>query len=136
VQTPPVLDLATSELARLVSRLRSIGAPRLAAPSVPPFRTRADAIHHLVRELVHLTDESHGFPEPLGDVLLGDQLAVIGADALAALRSRPDEETVYVLGEVVLHRFDVDGTLPKGDVARALGKGDLVERLRRRCPAG
>ena len=135
MQTPPVLDLAASELDRLVSRLRSIGAPRLAAPAVPPFRSRADAIHHLVRELVLQADEAHGFPGRLDDVLLGDQLAVVGADALAVLKSRPDTDALFVLGEVVLHRFDLDASLPKGAVARVLGDGDLVKRLRLRCPA-
>jgi hypothetical protein len=136
VQTSPVLDLASDELARLVSRLRSIGAPRLAAASVPPFVTRADAIHHLVRELVVVADETHGFPKRFEDVLLGDQLAVVGADALRELGSRADpDEALFVLGEVILHRFDLDGSLPKGDAVSVLGGGDLVARLRARCPA-
>ncbi|BEP12269.1 hypothetical protein acdb102_05800 [Acidothermaceae bacterium B102] len=125
------------ELARLVSRLRSIGGPRLAAVSVPPFTKRADAINHLVRELVVVADEAHGFPSRLDDVLLGDQLAVVGGDALRTLRSRGSaDEVLFVLGEVVLHRFDLDGSLPKGDAITALGGGDVVARLRARCPAG
>jgi hypothetical protein len=36
----------------------------------------------------------------------------------------------------VLHRFDLDGSLPKGDAVRVLGDGDLVAVLRARCPAG
>ncbi len=126
-------ELAGQELARLVSRLRSIGAPRLATASVPPFVTRADAVHHLVRELVALTDDSHGYPHRFEDVLLGDQLAVVGADALASLGSESDG--VFLLGEIVLHRFDLDGSLPKGDAVRVLGDGDLVAALRARCPA-
>ena len=123
------------ELARLVSRLRSIGGPRLSAASVPPFTKRADAIDHLVRELVELADEAHGFPVRLDDVLLGDQLAVVGGDALRTLRSRGSmDEVLFVLGEVVLHRFDLDGSLPKGDAIAALGGGDVVARLRARCP--
>jgi hypothetical protein len=135
VPTPSVQDLLADELGRLVSRLRSIGAPRLAAPSVPPFVTRADAVHHLVHELVLAAEEGQGFPERLEDVLLGDQLAVVGADALAALSSRTERASLFLLGEVVLHRFDLDGSLPKGEVARVLGDGELVGRLRARCPA-
>jgi hypothetical protein len=128
--------LLADELARLVSRLRSIGRPRLAAASVPPFTTRADAIDHLVREMVAVAGAEHGFPPRIDDVLLGDQLAVVGADALRALRSSgSDDETLFLLGEVVLHRFDLDGTLPKGATVTALGGGDLVARLRERCPA-
>jgi hypothetical protein len=143
VQTPPpteqVLDLATDELARMVSRLRSIGGPRLGTASVPPFATRADAVQHLVRELVEISGDSvqHGFPKRLEDALLGDQLAVVGADALQALGSRVAEaadESLFILGEIVLHRFDVDGSLPGGAVARVLGDGDLATRLRARCP--
>jgi hypothetical protein len=130
----PVQELAAQELGRLVSRLRSIGAARLATASVPPFATRADAVHHLVRELVLVAGDSHGFPRRFEDVLLGDQLAVVGADALRVLSS--DAEAVFVLGEVVLHRFDLDGSLPKGEAARLLGDGDLVAVLRARCLAG
>jgi hypothetical protein len=129
----PAQQLAAQELGRLVSRLRSIGAPRLAAASVPPFVTRADAVHHLVHELVLVAGDTHGFPRRFEDVLLGDQLAVVGADALRALGS--DAEAVFVLGEIVLHRFDLDGSLPKGEAARILGDGDLVTHLRVRCPA-
>jgi hypothetical protein len=129
----PAQQLAAQELGRLVSRLRSIGAPRLAAASVPPFVTRADAVHHLVQELVLVAGDTHGFPRRFEDVLLGDQLAVVGADALRALGS--DAEAVFVLGEIVLHRFDLDGSLPKGEAARILGDGDLVTQLRVRCPA-
>ena len=129
-------DLLADELTRLVSRLRSIGGPRLASASVPPFSTRADAISHLIRELVVVADEQHGFPDRIDDVLLGDQLAVVGADALRALSGNgSDAEAQFVLGEVVLHRFDLDGTLPKGPAVAALGGGDLVARLRERCPA-
>jgi hypothetical protein len=130
----PAKVLAAQELGRLVSRLRSIGAPRLAAASVPPFTTRADAVHHLVRELVLVAGDTHGFPRRFEDVLLGDQLAVVGADALRALSS--DAEAAFVLGEVVLHRFDLDGSLPRGEAVRLLGGGDLVATLRARCPAG
>jgi hypothetical protein len=133
VQTPSVPELAAQELARLVSRLRSIGAPRLAAASVPPFATRADAIHHLVRDLVVLGDSTHGFPPRFEDVLLGDQLAVVGADALRVLGS--DGDARFVLGEIVLHRYDLDGSLPKGKALHVLGDGDLVALLRPRCPA-
>lgn len=130
------LELVSAELDRLVARLRSIGAARLAAASVPPFATRADAAWHLVLELAAVPDDQHGSPRRFTDLLLGDQIAVVGADALAALAFRPDGEAEWVLGEVVLHRCDVDGSLPKGDVARALGgDDDLVARLRARCPA-
>jgi hypothetical protein len=129
------LELAAYELDRLCSRLRNIGAGRLASSAEPPFGTRAEAVRHLVRELVVLTDDTvpHGQPGQVGDLLLGDQLAVVGADCLAALRSR-HEDGVFVLGELVLHRYDLDGTLPRGDVAQALGDGALVANLRTRCP--
>jgi hypothetical protein len=136
VAPPSVRLLAAQELERLVSRLRSVGAARLALPAAEPFSSRVDAVHHLVRELVELSGEGHGYPDRLGAALLGDQLAVVGGDALRALSSRPDSEALFVLGELVLHRFDVDGTLPKGDVAATLGAGDLLARLRSRCPAG
>lgn len=137
----PVVELVADELGRLVSRLRSIGAARLGQPSVPPFATRADAVHHLVRELVAVADDTlgHGVPPRFEDVLLGDQLAVVGSDALTALASAPEGPTtaVFVLGELVLHRYDLDGTLPKGEASRLLGGEDaLVDRLRARCPAG
>jgi hypothetical protein len=138
VETSDVVELASDELARLVSRLRSIGAPRLAAAAVPPFATRADAIDHLVRELVLVADvaQGHGFPNRFDDVHLGDQLAVVGADALRSLADRRSgQDALFVLGEVVLHRFDLDGSLPKGVVVTVLGGGDLVATLRARCPA-
>ena len=130
------LELAAHELDRLCSRLRSIGPGRLASAAEPPFGTRASAIRHLVRELVVLADETlpHGYPPPVEDLMLGDQLAVVGAEAVAAMRSR-GEDPVWMLGEVVLHRYDLDGTLPRGDVAKALGDGALVANLRTRCPA-
>jgi hypothetical protein len=131
-----LLDLAAQELDRLASRLRSIGPGRLASSAGPPFGTRADAIRHLVRELVLVSDETlpHGYPARVDDVLLGDQLAVVATDALAALRSR-GEDGSFVLGEIVLHRYDLDGSLPGGEVAAALAGDDLVGLLRSRCPA-
>ena len=81
-----------------------------------------------------LAGEDNGFPARIDDVLLGDQLAVVGADALAGTSGRgpPSAEKLFLLGEVVLHRFDLDGTLPKGEAVTALGGGDLVARLRGR----
>jgi hypothetical protein len=130
------LELAGQELDRLCSRLRSIGSGRLASAAEPPFGTRASAIRHLVRELVAVADDTlpYGYPAPVEDLMLGDQLAVVGAEALAALGRRGDDP-VFVLGELVLHRYDLDGTLPGGDVAAALGDGALVADLRARCPA-
>ena len=131
------LELAAQELDRLCSRLRNIGAGRLASAAEPPFGTRASAIRHLVRELVLVTDDTlpHGYPGPVEDLLLGDQLAVVGTEAMTAVRARGDDPG-FVLGELVLHRYDLDGTLPRGDVAAALGDGALVANLRARCPAG
>lgn len=129
------LELAGQELDRLCSRLRSIGAGRLASAAEPPFGTRASAIRHLVRELVVVADDTvpHGYPTPVDEVMLGDQLAVVGAEALVALSARGDDP-LWVLGEMVLHRYDLDGTLPRGEVAEALGDGALLETLRQRCP--
>ena len=109
-------EVLARELRTLVARLRGFSATRFAA-AAPPFASRAEAAFHLVEALAAAAASAEGVaPVPvrrLGDHVLADQLAVVGTDLLAALARRPDPQlAAAALGELVLHRRDLDGSTP------------------------
>jgi hypothetical protein len=126
---PDPLDVLRREVRSLVTRVRGFSATRLAA-GAPPIGTKADAAFHLARELAVLAARAEGaagadaygdrLPR-LGDFVLADQLAVVGHDLVAALAARAEVGiAATALGEVVLHRRDLDGSLPGRDAVVAL----------------
>ncbi len=85
---PELLDDLAAQLGRLVDRLRSSSDVRLGG-TVPGGGTRADAAHRLAQELADAAAGLVGDPlrpvPRLGDLAVGDQVAVTGADLLDAL---------------------------------------------------
>jgi hypothetical protein len=81
------------DLELTVDRLRSMGLARLAA-SFEPESTRADAGRALAQRLADTAAALAGEPQRdlprLGDQAVGDQVAVCGADLLAAGVDSPD----------------------------------------------
>jgi hypothetical protein len=125
---PDPLDVLRRELRSLVTRVRGFSATRFAA-GAPPLGTRADVAFHLAGELARLGAAAEGaggdvtrrVVPRLGDFVLPDQLAVVGGDLVAALGARPtDRLAAMALGEVVLHRRDLDGSLPGRDAVAVL----------------
>ena len=51
------------------------------------------------------------------------------ADEMLKLAANPTDAARPLLGEVLLHRADLDGAAPPADLA------DLVDAARARCPA-
>ena len=80
-------DLAR-DLDRVIDRLRSLSAARLAAP-VPGWASRAVAARALAQACAdaaaHLTGEPTRTVPALSDLAVGDQVAVCGHDLVAAL---------------------------------------------------
>jgi hypothetical protein len=119
-----VLDVLAREVRALVTRLRGFSITRFRA-AAPPFATRGDAAHHLVTAVAAAAARAEGAPvravPRLGDFALADQLAVVGADLVAALSARPDPSLAAdALGELVLHRRDIDGFPPGGEAVQLL----------------
>lgn len=85
---PELLEDLAAQLGRLVDRLRSSSDVRLGG-RLPSGGTRADAAHGLAQELADATAGLVGDPvravPRLGDLAVGDQVAVTGADLLSAL---------------------------------------------------
>jgi hypothetical protein len=129
VPEPSALDVLRRELRSLVTRVRGFSATRLAA-AAPPIGTRADAAFHLAAELAGLAARAETpagarvveRPLPrLGDFTLADQLAVVGNDLVGAVEAGgPPGLAAAALGEVVLHRRDLDGSLPGKDAVVVL----------------
>ncbi len=82
------------ELTRLTDRIRAIALSRL-EQSAPVAGTRAEAVRAVAQSLADLAAELAGDgvrPLPrLADAAAADQLAVTGADLVAALAERPDD---------------------------------------------
>lgn len=134
-------ELLEREIHLLVARLRHFTAARYAAPA-PPFGTRADAIRHLAGQLVAAAGVPYPLPA-LPDMALADVIAVTGGDLLA---TRPSERTAAAaLAEVLLHRYELDGSLPGPRAAAAIlplldptvpaDREHLLPVARRSCPA-
>lgn len=102
----PSWDEAAAELAtevrRVADRLRSLSQARLAAPA-PPYPSRAAAarsVARLIAEAEQGIAARQGPVEPawrglpdLGDLAVGDQLAVTGHDLLSVIEHvRPDDD--------------------------------------------
>ncbi len=84
--TPPDLDELERRLDGVADRLRHLSAARLAG--------RGDAVRVQVRSLAALALRAEGVPvralPDVADPALGDQVAVLGRDLVAALAGRPD----------------------------------------------
>lgn len=141
----PVVERLGRETAALVARLRPWTPARWSAAARPGV-TRADVVHHLVQVLADAAADAEGQPRrrvPRLDVdlVLPDQLAVVVADLLAA---GAGEGAAALLGEVLLHRYDVDGSPPPAGAVEALhaaGPAEVLRRAREACvlerpPAG
>ena len=118
------LDVLAREVRALVARLRGFSLARFRA-AAPPFATRGDAAHHLVTAVAAAAARAEGEPARpvprLGDFALADQLAVVGADLVAALAAGPDPSLAAdALGELVLHRRDIDGYPPGREAVELL----------------
>jgi hypothetical protein len=140
-----VIDVLAREVRALVARLRGFSVTRFAS-AAPPFATRGDAAHHLVTSLAAAAATAEGVPvrpvPRLGDFTLADQLAVVGTDLVAALSARSDPALAAgALGELVLHRRDIDGFAPGqeavGLLAQAWGcrpvAGEVLLTATARC---
>lgn len=129
-----MLDLLAREIDLLVGRLRGFTPARYAA-TAPPFPARADVVRHLAQRLVDLAGIGRSLPD-LPATALADVVAVTGQDLV---RSDPSPDVIReALGEVVLHRYDVDGARPGPRTAATAGTADpeaLLADARRRCPA-
>jgi len=87
-------DRLAADVERLASRLRGLSGPRL-AQQVPPYGTRAAAgrrAAQILADLAQGVDQPRGDIGPgwrevpeVGDFVVGDQVAVCGHDAVAAL---------------------------------------------------
>lgn len=140
--TPTTMpDLLSHELGLIVGRLRGFSPTRYAAPA-PPFPSRAAAMWHLAQYLVDATGVEARLPV-LPDLALADVVAVTGHDLCSAELS--DAGAAAALAEVLLHRYEIDGSLP-GRRASALVLGvlgpdvpatanQLLVLARLRCPA-
>lgn len=142
-----MLELLTREIDLLVGRLRDFTPARYAAAALP-FADRAGVARHLAQQLVTFSGSDRQLPV-LPPLACADLVAVTGADLAAA---RPAGEVVAAaLAEVLLHRFDLDGSPPGRAAALAVlavldpsppatgATAAPPERLlalaRRRCPA-
>jgi hypothetical protein len=112
----------TRQVERAVDRLRSLGPARLAA-STASGATVADEAHRLAQRLADLAADCEGRlrrPVPrLADTAVADQVAVTGADLLAALGAGPD---------------GADAPADAALSARVREAVDSVRRLRRALP--
>lgn len=142
---PELLDVLTRELDLLVGRARALAPARWSLPlgAPTPFATRADALFHLAAWLAAASGAPVPLPRLTNPLALGDQLAVVGDDLVGELRTgrRPVGAASAALGELLLHRHDLDGVRP-GQRAGGLAVGgeladaDVVLRtLTARCPA-
>jgi hypothetical protein len=82
-------DELAAHVARLADRLRSLSDVRLAA-LLPGGGSRADAAHGVAQQLADAAADLGGEPRRvlprLDDLVVGDQVAVTGADLVGALR--------------------------------------------------
>lgn len=141
--SPPTTtpELLGRELDLLVARLRDFSPARYGAPA-PPFASRAGAMWHLARYLVSATGVERPLPV-LPDMALADVVAVVGHDLCL---SEPDEAAAAAaLAEVLLHRYEIDGSVPGRRAFRAVldaldptgseSPRQLLRVARLRCPA-
>jgi hypothetical protein len=93
-------DLAV-ELDRVVDRLRSMPLTKLSAPW-PPYPSRAAGARALAQRLADAAADVSGEPRrvvpDVGDSAVGDQVAVTGADLLAA---HPPAEVLSAAGDAL-----------------------------------
>jgi hypothetical protein len=157
-----IVALLERELDGLVRRLRG-WSPRGWRPAAGPVGSRSDAAHHVacVLAVVGQGVEEAGRagvpqwrePPRLPVHALADAVTVTGHDAVHALRAVGADTPVWspagrvaarslaqwALGEVLLHRHDLDGAAPGPQASAAAGTGgapaDVLAALRSRCLA-
>ncbi|MGH8868815.1 MAG: hypothetical protein ACRDYU_12540 [Actinomycetes bacterium] len=101
---PAQRDRLAADVARLSQRLRGLGLPRL-AQDLHPYGTRGDAGHRaaqVLADLAHGVEDRNDPSAPrwrevprLSDASIGDQVAVTGHDAVAAVAGTPPEAEVW-----------------------------------------
>ncbi len=113
---PPVpAEVLDRELTLLVARLRDFSPTRYAAPA-PPFPSRAAALWHLAGFLVRAAWVDRQLPR-LPDMALADVVAITGHDLCAM--ELTERDAAEALAEVLLHRYEVDSSLPGRRAAEA-----------------
>jgi hypothetical protein len=123
--------LLAREAASLVGRLRLFTPARWSA-ALPPYGTRADAVHHLAQALADAEGSAPvRLPRLDSDLALPDQLAVTADDLVRSGRADAD-----AVAHLLLHRADLlEDEVPAG-LARELGEPDgtaVLARGRRAC---
>ena len=126
-----VSALLAREAASLVARLRLFTPARWSA-ALPPYGTRADAVHHLAQALADAEGAAPvRLPRLDSDLALPDQLAVTADDLVRAGGADAD-----AVAHLLLHRSELlEDEVPAG-LVRELGEADvaaLLERGRRAC---
>lgn len=117
------LDALERELRGLRRRLRE-SPPAWFLVAAPPFATRGDLAFHVVRRTAAtafgIEWPNRPFPAlpRLPDLSLADQLDVVAADLLA-VSSGDEAQLGWLLGELLVHRRQLDGA-PPGTAAAAL----------------
>lgn len=130
------------ELRGFRGRLREVN-PRWYAAAASPFATRADVAFHVIERVAASAYalERPGAVVPvvprLPDLSLADQLDVVAADYLRVATS--DDASARLLGELLLHRAQLDGA-PAGpeamSVVRSATGVDAVDGWLTWCPLG
>jgi hypothetical protein len=117
------LDALDRELRGFRRRLRE-SAPAWFAVGAPPFATRGELAFHVVRRTAAtgfgIEWPGRALPDlpRLPDLSLADQLDVVATDLLA-VASGDESAVARLLGELLVHRQQLDGAAP-GPAATAL----------------
>ena len=123
--------LLPREAASLVARLRLFTPARWSA-ALPPYGTRADAVHHLAQALADAEGAAPvRLPRLDGDLALPDQLAVTADDLVRSGRADAD-----AVAHLLLHRSELLGEPVPAGLVVALGAPDeqaLLARGRVTC---
>lgn len=117
--------------------------PRSLPGLLPTSTTCAGVAYHLVQVLADVAAAAEGRParpvaRPDSDLVLPHQLAVMANDIA---RADPAEPLLRAaVGEVILHRAEIDGARPPDDlgrelVGRQLPPAELLAALAGACPA-
>ena len=90
------------EVQRVADRLRTLALSRLGSTPADGSRSPVEAARSVCRRLEQLTAEVHGRPAydvpVLADAAVGDQVAVIGGELVAALRGSGSGADALVAG--------------------------------------
>ncbi len=106
----PLVESVEREIARIADRLRTFSLVRLGEP-VAGHSSRAAAVRAVVQALADAAAGLEGGPRRevprLADAAVGDQLAVIGADLVAAGGSAPAAVADPVLDRALRELVDL-----------------------------